>query len=376
MRMRQGKAALLAVSFVCALTLAACGGGSDDSTTSETTAADTAAETTAATEPAETGAEAAATGAEAASGEAANIAFFVPIKNSYVDSNIKAVEAVASELGGTVETFVSDFDAQKQATQIQDAIASGNYNAFLIYPVDSVGVVPFVEEAVEAGIATAIETIAVGESLETEAIQVDGVVSSAANPPYLDGQSIGQAVVEACEGVDPCNVIHLAGNFAFGYDVGLRDGVKDAIKDHPNIKIVATGEGEYQADPAYNVMRDLLQANSDVDVVFAASDVMMGGAERALSDAGIEVGPDTVKLIGDGGSEIAYKGISDGTWWRSLVWLPETSARFNVENLFRAVRGEPIPEPSAVYTSRDLSPIGLFMTSENAADLEPQWVGN
>ena len=304
------------------------------------------------------------------------IALFGPVKNSYVDAVVKGAKAQAKRSRASVDVFISDFDAQKQATQIQDAIASRKYQAFIVYPVDSAGVVPFVQEALRAGIKVAAETSVVGKSLKTKAIQVRGMSSSAANPPYLDGKSAGLATIQACRGLNPCKVIHLAGNFAFGYDVGFRDGLQDALKGQSRIRIVATPQGQYQADPAYNAMRDSLQANDDVNVITSTSDVMIGGAERAVKDAGLALGGARgVRLIGNGGSTIAQAGLKARTWYASIVWLPLQSSSFNVRNLVAAVRKQPIAR-KAVYTTADLSPIGILMTRANANKFKAQWTGS
>ena len=46
-----------------------------------------------------------------ASEETLKLALFVPLKNSYVDSVIKATTAETEALGGTVEVFDANFDA-------------------------------------------------------------------------------------------------------------------------------------------------------------------------------------------------------------------------------------------------------------------------
>ena len=160
---------------------------------------------------------------------APKVALFAPVKNSYVQAVIDSATATAEGLGGSVEVFVADFDAAKQQSQIQNAMAPEKFNAFIVYPVDSAGVVPVVEEAIDDGIKVAAETVVIGPDPKTDAIQVDGLTSSAANPPYLDGQSAAEATVKACADKDPCKVIHLAGDFAFGYDTGFQAGLEDGL---------------------------------------------------------------------------------------------------------------------------------------------------
>jgi ribose transport system substrate-binding protein len=317
-------------------------------------------------------------GGEAAaeeSGEKLKLALFVPLKNSYVDSVIQATTTEAEKLGGTVEVFDANFDGAAQLSQIQDAIASQKFNAFIVYPLDAAGVVPGVEEALAADIKVGVETTPVGKDASTADPQVEGISVSSVNPPALDGESMATAVLEACGDRDPCNVLHVAGDFAFYYDVGFAEGLEKGLEGSP-AKLVQTVKGQYQADPAFNAVRDALQARDDIHVVTSTSDVMMGGAERAVTEAGLEPNPDGgVALIGNGGSAVAAEGIEKGTWWGSVVWLPDVSSKRNVEALNDAINGKET-NPPGVYTTEELSPIGLFLRPDNAAEFEAQWEGN
>lgn len=309
------------------------------------------------------------------SGEKLKLALFVPLKNSYVESVIQATTAETEKLGGTVEVFDANFDGAAQLSQMQDAIASQKFNAFIVYPLDAAGVVPGVEEALSAGIEVGVETTPVGKEADTADPQVEGISVSSVNPPALDGESAATAVLEACGDREPCNVLHVAGDFAFYYDVGFLEGLKKGLQGSP-AKLVQTVKGAYQADPAFNAVRDALQARDDIHVVTSTSDVMMGGAERAVSDAGLDPNPDGgVALIGNGGSAVAAEGIEKGTWWGSVVWLPEVSSKRNVKGLHNAINGKET-NPPGVYTTSELSPIGLFLRPDNAGEFEPQWEGN
>jgi ribose transport system substrate-binding protein len=171
-------------------------------------------------------------------------------------------------------------------------------------------------------------------------------------------------------------VIYLAGKFSFGYDSGVRKGVDKVLTGHPNITIVALVEGNYLADTAYTTMRDAFEAHPDVNVVFSTSDTMIEGAVRAAKIDGLKLGDTGIKLIGNGGSEIAWNGIKDGTWYSSLIWMPQTSANFNIQNLQNAVDGKPAAAKLAIYTTKDLSPVGLFLDRNNLDKFKPEYQGS
>ena len=63
-------------------------------------------------------------------------------------------------------------------------------------------------------------------------------------------------------------------------------GFRDALKDFPGVKLVATQPANYQRLQGMQVMENLLQSHPDVAGVMAANDAMAIGAMDALNDAG------------------------------------------------------------------------------------------
>ena len=73
--------------------------------------------------------------------------------NAFTLSGLEGLKDAAAEAGNVeVEMFDGAFDASKQITQVQDAIASGRFDGMLIYPMGYSSIVPAAEEAIAAGI--------------------------------------------------------------------------------------------------------------------------------------------------------------------------------------------------------------------------------
>ena len=68
-------------------------------------------------------------------------------------------------------------------------------------------------------------------------------------------------------------------------------GFNDAVKQNPNIKVVASQPGNYQRLQALQVMENLMQSNPQIDGVFAANDAMASGAIGKHAADGTAVAP-------------------------------------------------------------------------------------
>ncbi|MFZ7089397.1 sugar ABC transporter substrate-binding protein [Curtobacterium sp. RRHDQ10] len=70
---------------------------------------------------------------------------------------------------------------------------------------------------------------------------------------------------------------------------GFMKGYDAVMKDHPNVKTVALPlkYGSWKPDQALAPIRDAATANPDIKIVFSMSDVMQGGIESGLKQAGI-----------------------------------------------------------------------------------------
>ncbi|MGI9658337.1 MAG: sugar ABC transporter substrate-binding protein, partial [Gaiellaceae bacterium] len=325
MKKRTWRFALLAALLALVLGVAACGG--DDSGGSSEPAAP-------AEEPAAPAEEPAAPAEEpAASGEPVRIAFFMAaVANTYSVATLEAINDVAAADGNvTVTEFDGMFDAAAQLIQVQDAVTSGNFDAFIIGANDGNQLVPAVEEAIADGIHVSCTLIPCGPELFGDValdVQIDGQVSYVGTSFPNNGAAIGNAVIAACEGIDPCKVAYLPGFIASPFDEARTQGFEEAVGTASNIEIVSIQEGFYTADGALGPMQNILQANPDLNAVGSAGDQMIVGAEQAVIDAGLE---GRVALIGNGASDIGKEAITSGRWFASAVYLPYTEGKVAAE---------------------------------------------
>jgi hypothetical protein len=64
--------------------------------------------------------------------------------------------------GASIQVFSGEYDQTEQLNQMQDAVTSGNFNAFIVYAIDGNGVIPGVQAALDAGIVVVGADVVIG----------------------------------------------------------------------------------------------------------------------------------------------------------------------------------------------------------------------
>jgi ribose transport system substrate-binding protein len=299
------------------------------------------------------------------------IGLFVPVSgNTYEEARYRGAQEAAAKLNAEVVNFSGEYDPLQQINQIQDAIASENFDALLIHPIDSNAVVPVVEDALKAGLVVVGADSPIGPDPDSLEPYPEGVSAFIGRTGKATGEWLGQAVIKACEGKDPCEVAYLIGMQNLTIDQVRYANLEETIKDHPNIEIVAFQEALYRKDKGYEVMQNVFQANPGIDAVATSGDQMVLGALQAAEEAGLE----DVKLIGNGASKEGCDALKEGKFFATIADIPYTQGQLLVETAVKALRGEPFE------TSVDLNKVspplpehGPVISKEDLSKYECQW---
>lgn len=299
------------------------------------------------------------------------VAFFAPLANTYVEATIAGMEEAAGDGKAEITKFDSGFDASKQFSQIQDAITQGRFDAFIIIPLDAAALVPAVEEAIAADIAVVNTDLTLGPETDTSDPQIEGQAGTVVNPPASRGERVVEAIVAACEDLDPCNVGYMAGEPDFDFEREAKAGLDAVSGDYPNIKVVSYQSGHgYVAEPAIGLAQNMLQANPEMNVLMVTSDQATAGAEQALKDAGRLK---DIRLVSSGGSCPAVQAVEDGRWFATIIDLPKTEGRLGMQIAIDFVRGDQTePQGLNPLDALDRDP---FVTKENLGEFECEWEG-
>ena len=269
------------------------------------------------------------------------IAFFAASsQNGFNQATFEGVEEQAVELGYEAEIFDGRFDAAHQYSQIEDVLAGGQFAGMIVAPNDSVGIAGAFEQVIAAGTPIATVLFPIGPELNTLDPQVPGITSTVASPPVPGATLQAEAAAAHCADKDPCNVILIIGAKVFAFDNLRLETFEKVLAQHPNIKVVGTGEGWYSPDTSLKAMQDMLQAARDVHVVLSNADQHLVGAEIALEAEGYNVAD--LYLSGGGAAAIAIDAIREGRWDATLAFFPKTMGALAMEQIANAIEGKPV----------------------------------
>jgi len=357
-RTRNARPALLAAAGAAlALTLAACGGGGGD-----------AASSSAAPESTSASSDSSAAPSDDVSLDAKIAYLSASSANTWLQASKAAMEMVGAENGVELVEFDGQFTPGEQAKQIQDVIASDDYDGIIIAGIDGAALIPDLQSAIAAGLPVVVLNQVIGEQLDTAEPQFEGASASVMVPPLESGKLLGQLTLNACEGVSPCNVVYFYGIKGTPIDTAVKMGFDEVTAANPDVTIVAEAEGQYLGpDVALAAMQDVLQRTKDINVV-TGPDQAIVGVELALSDAGIT----GIDLIGFGGSEIAIESVKNGKWFGDLFGAPYTEGELAMQAMIAALSDGTVT--GGINPLADF-PNGGLVTAENVADFTPQWAG-
>lgn len=359
----------MTTALILALTLllAACGGDADDSATSadsDVGTSEDANEEVISEEDAPSddapdngGTDLAALAAEGGVESIGFVGFWST--NSFTIAVLDGVEQAAAEAGVEVtDLSPASYDAAAQTAAIQDATVSGAHDMIVLLAADSVGILPAVQDAMDAGITVVASFVNLGDDFDSlEPATEDLVV--VAETPTSNGRALADLAIMACDGIDPCNVAYLEGLAALPLDNARTQAFIDQLGTAPNTELVAQVEGGYSPDSGQAAAQDVLQANPDVDV--------MVGATQAIIGAQGVVDTSEVALIGNGSSVEAHEGVVSGEWFGHYNSDIPGMGVASVEQGLRAAAGQDV-EPLDISTLRN--PLG---TSDVIDDNEPAY---
>ncbi len=295
--------------------------------------------------------------------EPLRIAFFgFAAANGFAQATWAGVQEGAAATGAEVEFFDPVFDANTQISQIQDAITAGDWDAFIIQANDGNAVVPVIEEALEAGIPVVGEFTPIGPDYSTIEPQVDGLIFVGA-APVDNGVILAEMAIEACAGIDPCNVVYLEGFRSLPLDVARTGAFTETIAAASGVELIASVEGGYLPDTGLSAAQDVLVAHSEVHVMVGSAQAIFG-AEQAATDAGV-----SVKLIGNGSPRQAVDAVREGRWHAVFLDAERDAGRTAFELAVEAATGG---NPPRSFDSTTLVP-NVKGTADVIGDFEGQW---
>jgi len=176
-------------------------------------------------------------------------------------------------------------DNAKQVSQVENFLQQG-INLLIISPNEAAPLTDVVAKAYDKGIPVILLDRKVKGDKYTMWIGADN---------KKIGKEAGAFVAGWCKGSarTPCRVMEIRGLEGSTPAKERGDGFREGIKANPAVQIIASQNADWLREKAVSVSRTMLQANPNVDVVYAHNDPM---AEAAFISAG-SAHRDTGKML-------------------------------------------------------------------------------
>ncbi len=215
--------------------------------------------------------------------------FFVRMK--------EAAEEYAKKINVSIEILDSHDQAEDQASNIDDFIVQG-VDLIIINPVDSNAIGTSVIACNNAGIPVITITRASNLGEVVQHLDIDNKEAGRLNAQQIAKDLNGKGVIAILEGTP-------GATSATDRQQGF---VETLTSVAPDIKVASSLTARYSREEAASVTDDILQANQNLDAIYAHNDEMALGAIRAIESAS----RDGIKVYGIDATADAVLAVNQG----------------------------------------------------------------
>jgi ABC-type sugar transport system substrate-binding protein len=257
---------------------------------------------------------------------------------------VKAAELEAKKDGIATETFASRSHSaiEDQINIIETLIARGEFGALIIAAVDSKGLGNVLDKAAKAGLYVVLVDSGVEKGAYVTTIGTNNKVAASAGAEFAASLIDKKGNIAMLEG-EP------GGQTAADRTSGFHEG----IAKFPGIKLVASISGHWTEPGGLEATEAIIAGHKDLDLIFAASDMMGIGARQVLERAAQkakEAGDNAqaerfkaVKIVGFDGVAEAFKAVKDGSFSGTVAQNPETMGTGAMDIAVQLMKGEKKP---------------------------------
>ena len=249
--------------------------------------------------------------------------------NPFFVTLYEGAQAEADKLGVTLKMADAGDDTAKQAADIEDLVNAG-ISVLLVNPVDSDAVASAVEYAISKGVKViSVDRAVNGVEIDCQ-IASDNILGAELATQFIVDQLGEGAVVAELEGVTGASA-------AIERSEGFHN-VADA-----KLEVAASQTANFDRAEGMAVMENMLQANPDIQGVFAANDEMALGALEAVSGAGKDI-----LVVGFDATDDAIEAIKAGRMGATIAQQPDLIGATAVQNAVKLMNGETIEKSCPV----------------------------
>lgn len=250
-----------------------------------------------------------------------NNPFFVDLK--------EGAEETAEEERIDLVVTDSQGDPGKQMSDVENLLQQG-IDLLILNPVDSdaAGQAALLANDQNVPVITVDRQASEGDIVTH--VGFDALKSGGIAATYLEEALVGEGKVVEIQGILGTNV---------GQD--RSKGFNDHMEGVAGIEIVASQSANFDRGEALSVMEDILQANKEIDAVYAANDEMVMGALSAIESANRL---DEITIIGTDAIEPAMDAIREGRLDATIAEPPFFLGREAVLAAIKTLNGEEVDD--------------------------------
>ena len=247
-----------------------------------------------------------------------NNPFFVTLKEGAVQK--------ANELGYELIVLDSQNDPSKELGNVEDLLVKG-VDVLLINPTDSDAVASSVRAANRSKIpVVTLDRAANGGK----------VVSHVASDNVLGGEVAGNYIVEKLGGKG--KVVELEGIPGTTAARDRGEGFNKAIAG--KLEVVAKQSADFDRTKGLTVMENILEAQPEINAVFAHNDEMALGALKAIEASGRK----NIVVVGFDATDDAVAAVKDGKLSATVAQKPAEIGAIGVEVADKIIKKEAVQE--------------------------------
>lgn len=186
--------------------------------------------------------------------------------------------------------LIYDNAMQKQANQlaaVRSFVLQG-VDIIVIAPVAETGWDAVLQEARNANIPVIIVDREV--SVEDDSLYLTGIGSDFLKEGRQAVAWLEDTLIHQGRAGEEIQILHIQGTDGATSQLMRTKALDDAVRKYRNWNICGKLSGDYTEVKSYEMVRDFLKTNRDIDVIYSENDNMTFGAMRALDEAGITYG--------------------------------------------------------------------------------------
>lgn len=261
------------------------------------------------------------------------------------------MQAEADKLGVTLIINDAGGKADKQTNDVADLISQG-VDGIIINALDSSAIVSSADAVLAAKIPLASAFTTLGTSECAYPGSVAHVGFDEAGWAKLQGEQAVKllpnggnvAIIDGLAGLQSSKIRH--------------DGFVAALEANPNIHVVASQPGNFDRATAITATENILQAQPDLDLIYAPDDNMAVGSIQAIASAGRA---DKIKVLGIGGSKDGLAAVQAGTLAATVYSSLGDGGRQAIDAIVDAIKGKNTTKEQCIAVPQTL------VTSDNIA---------